>query len=278
MRPALREAILRSAVLDVVTPDHLSRLLSDPAGAALFAELARQHLPAVLEPGGLRYHPQFREFLQHRLREEDPGGGLRPAGRQRRDPRQRGLRRGGGRRPAPGRPARRGRGARRGGRRPACAAAATGARSSRGWAPWARTRPAAARRCARPRSAPCSTTAARPRWRSSSTACWPRARWPSSARSARTSPRGPSGRSTAPGEWAKLLPLLPPRGRSQVAEVMRYLLIAAVAREPTLELPPAALEPDAPPARRAADRAVLPGAASTPPSGWPRWPPPEAGR
>ena len=43
------------------------------------------------------------------------------------------------------------------------------------------------------------------------------------------------------GEWAKLLPLLPPRGRSRVGEVMRYMLVSTVARDAPEELPESAL-------------------------------------
>ena len=43
------------------------------------------------------------------------------------------------------------------------------------------------------------------------------------------------------GEWAKLIPLLPPRGRSRVAEVMRYMLVSSVAREPPEDLAESAL-------------------------------------
>ena len=77
----------------------------------LLDELARLHLPATAEPGVLRYHPQFREFLEHRLTREMPREvpgappGVRPAARGG------GLPRGGrGRAPAK-RPVRRGRGA-----------------------------------------------------------------------------------------------------------------------------------------------------------------------
>jgi DNA-binding SARP family transcriptional activator len=43
------------------------------------------------------------------------------------------------------------------------------------------------------------------------------------------------------GEWAKLVPLLPPRGRSRVGEVMRYMLVSTVARDPPEDLSESAL-------------------------------------
>ena len=240
MRPALREAILRSSVLDVVTPDHLSRLLSDPAGAALFAEVARQHLPAVLEPGGLRYHPQFREFLLHRLHEEAPAevSGLLAANAE--------------------------------------ILASEGYVEEAVDALLQADRPGEAEALAEQ-----AVSGLRRRGDWGKILAWlgaldedaPRRRPPlreaqvrallndrrqaeveelvhgmlASGEVAELGEIRPDIAAWAvwtlhgSGEWAKLLPLLPPRGRSQVAEVMRYLLIAAVAREPTLELPPAAL-------------------------------------
>ena len=43
------------------------------------------------------------------------------------------------------------------------------------------------------------------------------------------------------GEWAKLVPLLPPRGRSRVGEVMRYMLVSTVARDAPEDLAESAL-------------------------------------
>ncbi|MFN8124207.1 MAG: hypothetical protein U0237_17495 [Thermoleophilia bacterium] len=71
--PPEREALLRASVLDVVTPARLGQLLGDPSGERIFQELCRAHLPATVEPGALRFHPRFREFLQHRLRADAPG-------------------------------------------------------------------------------------------------------------------------------------------------------------------------------------------------------------
>lgn len=71
--PALREALLRASVLDVVTPARLGQLLGDPSGDRIFDELCRAHLPATVESGALRFHPRFREFLHHRLRTDAPG-------------------------------------------------------------------------------------------------------------------------------------------------------------------------------------------------------------
>lgn len=68
----LRGALLRTSVLDVVTPARVVQLLDDAAGEGIFDELSRQHLPATAEIGSLRYHPRFREFLLHRLRAESP--------------------------------------------------------------------------------------------------------------------------------------------------------------------------------------------------------------
>lgn len=65
----IRRALLRTAVLDTVTAPRLASLpQEDPP--VLLDELARLHLPATAEPGVLRYHPQFREFLEHRLTRE----------------------------------------------------------------------------------------------------------------------------------------------------------------------------------------------------------------
>ncbi len=67
----IRRALLRTAVLDTVTPLRLERLPREEP-PVLLDELARLHLPATAEPGVLRYHPQFREFLEHRLTREMP--------------------------------------------------------------------------------------------------------------------------------------------------------------------------------------------------------------
>jgi LuxR family maltose regulon positive regulatory protein len=240
LRPPLRRATVRSAVLELVTPDHLARLLHDPAAAALYPELARQHLPAVLEEGGLRYHPQFREFLQHRLREEAPGevSGLlaahaeilasegyieeavdvllqaeRPAAAEGlAEEAVAGLRRRGDWGQILAWTAALGEDAPR--RRPSLRGAQVRAMLND-------RRQAEVEELVHAMLASgevAELAEARP-----DVAAW--AVWTLHGS----------------GEWAKLLPLLPPRGRSAVAEVMRYLLIATVAREPPEDLPPAAL-------------------------------------
>lgn len=70
----VREAVLRSAPLEVVTPGRLATLLGLEDGDDIFARICREHLPGAREPDGLRYHPRFREFLLdrfHRRRPED---------------------------------------------------------------------------------------------------------------------------------------------------------------------------------------------------------------
>ena len=72
LTPRLRRALLRTAVLDTVTEERLARLPHEQPPVVL-EELARLHLPAATGPQGLRHHPQFREFLEYRLRRELPG-------------------------------------------------------------------------------------------------------------------------------------------------------------------------------------------------------------
>jgi ATP/maltotriose-dependent transcriptional regulator MalT/DNA-binding SARP family transcriptional activator len=240
LHPPLREAVLRSAVLDLVTPDHLARLLRDPAAAAHYAEIARQHLPAVLEANGLRYHPQFREFLQHRLREEAPGelsdllaahaeimaseGYIEEAvdvllQADRRDEAEAlaeqavaGLRRRGD------------------WGKILSWLAALGEDAPRRRPP---LREAQVRALLNDRRQAEVEELVHGMLASGEVAELGEVR-PDIAAWAVWTLHGS-------GEWAKLLPLLPPRGRSVVAEVMRYLLIAAVAREPPEELAAAAL-------------------------------------
>lgn len=66
----LRHAALSSAVLHTVDAAGLEALLLVPSGGPLLRALCSHHLPATIEPEGLRYHPRFREFLLSRLREE----------------------------------------------------------------------------------------------------------------------------------------------------------------------------------------------------------------
>jgi DNA-binding SARP family transcriptional activator len=72
LAPELREFLVTTAVLDVVTPEAACHL-----GAASAGELMRQlrdaHLPVVFEtPQAMRCHAQFREYLLNRWRELDP--------------------------------------------------------------------------------------------------------------------------------------------------------------------------------------------------------------
>jgi DNA-binding SARP family transcriptional activator len=72
LSPDLRRAVVRSALLDLVTPGGLESLLGVSNADALYEAICRHHLPATLEPEGLIYHPRFREFLLTMLRREDP--------------------------------------------------------------------------------------------------------------------------------------------------------------------------------------------------------------
>ncbi len=69
----LRRVLLRTSILDVVTPARIAGLFGGSVDGRAFDELCRQHLPATLEDGALRYHPRFREFLRSRLRSDHPG-------------------------------------------------------------------------------------------------------------------------------------------------------------------------------------------------------------
>ena len=113
--PDLRDAVLRSALLEVVTPARLATLLGVPSADEAFTAICRHHLPGTVDAEGLRYHPRFREFLLAELRrgeagdlralrarygrallaEDEAGGGRRRAPGRRRARRGRG--RGGGR-------------------------------------------------------------------------------------------------------------------------------------------------------------------------------------
>ncbi|MCC6831850.1 MAG: hypothetical protein IT200_10940 [Thermoleophilia bacterium] len=70
--PDVRAAVVTGAVLDIVEPQALAVLLDVPSADALYRAILHQHLPATIEPEGLRYHPRFREFLLSLL-EDDPG-------------------------------------------------------------------------------------------------------------------------------------------------------------------------------------------------------------
>lgn len=63
-----REFLIKTSVLDRVTPARAEALGLDGAGERL-AALSRQHLPATWDPGrrAMRCHPRFREYLVKRL-------------------------------------------------------------------------------------------------------------------------------------------------------------------------------------------------------------------
>ncbi len=235
----IRRAMLRTAVLDTVTAPRLAALpQEDPP--VLLDELARLHLPATAEPGVLRYHPQFREFLEHRLARELPGevpGLLESYGRQL---------------------------AAEGYREEAVDVLLQGDRSAEA-----------------EELAESVVTDLRRRGDWGKILAWTEALGESAlrrrpalrevqVRALLNSRRqgeledlvhemlaeGEIGElvESAPdvaawavwalhgsGEWAKLLPLLPPRGRSRVGEVMRYMLVLTVARDAPEDLPESAL-------------------------------------
>lgn len=68
----LRATTLRSSVLDVVTRERLAALVGPEEADAGFDALLREHLPATVDGGAIRFHPRFREFLQHLLARERP--------------------------------------------------------------------------------------------------------------------------------------------------------------------------------------------------------------
>lgn len=70
--PGLREVVLRSALLEVVTAGRLRTLLDLDSADEVFDEICRQHLPGTLGPDGLRYNPRFREFLVSQLGHREP--------------------------------------------------------------------------------------------------------------------------------------------------------------------------------------------------------------
>ena len=71
--PDLRAAVLRSALLEVVTPARLATLLGVPSADEAFTAICRHHLPGTVDAEGLRYHPRFREFLLAELRRGEAG-------------------------------------------------------------------------------------------------------------------------------------------------------------------------------------------------------------
>lgn len=70
--PPLGAVVLRSGILEVVTPAGLRAVLGIQDADRIFASICRHHLPGTIEPDGLRYHPRFREFLRSRLGREHP--------------------------------------------------------------------------------------------------------------------------------------------------------------------------------------------------------------
>ncbi len=70
--PELQSFLVRTSVLDVVTPDHAARVGAVGAGD-LMSRLRAAHLPVVFEsPQTMRCHTRFREYLLDRWRELDP--------------------------------------------------------------------------------------------------------------------------------------------------------------------------------------------------------------
>jgi ATP/maltotriose-dependent transcriptional regulator MalT/DNA-binding SARP family transcriptional activator len=69
----LQRVLLHSSILESVTQTRLTRLFGSGVDVGIFDELCRQHLPATVENGQLRYHPRFREFLEHRFCTDHPG-------------------------------------------------------------------------------------------------------------------------------------------------------------------------------------------------------------
>jgi ATP/maltotriose-dependent transcriptional regulator MalT/DNA-binding SARP family transcriptional activator len=237
--PRLRRALLRTAVLDVVTGERLERLPGERP-PVMIEELARLHLPATAEAHGLRYHPQFREFLDYRLARELPHevpgllgsygrllaeegfleeavdvllrGGLREEAEALAERTVRALRRRGdwskilSWTEALGEEALR----RRPVLREAQVRALLNARRQEELEDLVHEMLATGEVGELVESAP-------------DVAAW--AVWALHGS----------------GEWAKLIPLLPPRGRSRVAEVMRYMLVSSVAREPPEDLAESAL-------------------------------------
>jgi len=67
----LRRAVLRTGVFETVTEDRL-RALPPERPPVTLDELGRLHLPATMHADVLRYHPQFREYLEHRLARDMP--------------------------------------------------------------------------------------------------------------------------------------------------------------------------------------------------------------
>ncbi len=75
----LRDAVVSSAVLDVVTAPGVAAVEGLDARAAqrAFGRIVSHHLPGVREADGFRYHPRFREFLLSLLDGDDPGRAAR---------------------------------------------------------------------------------------------------------------------------------------------------------------------------------------------------------
>ena len=239
LTPRLRRALLRTAVLDMVTGERLERLPRERP-PVMIDELARLHLPATAEPEGLRYHPQFREFLEYRLRRELPDEvpslldsyGRLLAAEGFAEEAVDVLLQGGSRREAE-----------------ALAEGAVRALRRRGdWSKVLSWTEALGEDALR----------RRPVLREAQVRALLNARRQEEVEDLvhEMLATGEVGElvESAPdvaawavwalhgsGEWAKLIPLLPPRGRSRVAEVMRYMLVSSVAREPPEDLAESAL-------------------------------------
>ena len=235
----LRRTLLRTAVLDTVTSERLGRLPNEHP-PVLLDELTRLHLPATTEPGSLRYHPQFREFLEYRLRHEladEVPGLLESYGRL--------LAEEGFLEEAVDTLLQSGR---HDDAEELAERAVTDLRRRGDWEKvigWtAALGESAVRR--------------RPRLREAQVRALLNSRRQEELEDLvhEMLATGEVGDlvESAPdvaawavwslhgsGEWAKLVPLLPPHGRSQVAEAMRYMLVSSVAREPPADLGEAAL-------------------------------------
>src|SRR6185437_3648842 len=73
LSPGEREFLVRTSLVDEITPDVVSALDEGDAFEVM-ATLRRRHLPAVWSPDGtsLRLHTRFREYLQELLRRRGP--------------------------------------------------------------------------------------------------------------------------------------------------------------------------------------------------------------
>jgi len=239
LTPRLRRALLRTAVLNEVTENRLERLTGESPPVRL-DELARLHLPATTEPGIVRYHPQFQEFLEYRLRRDLPDqvpSLLRTYGRM--------LAEEGFLEEAVDTLLL---GGHHGEAEPIAQDAVKALRRRGDWTKilsWTEAfgDPVLRRR---------------PRLREAQVRALLNSRRQEALEDLvhemlATGEIGELGQSDpdaaawavwalhGSGEWAKLIPLLPPQGKSRVAESMRYMLVSSVARDPPAEVPESAL-------------------------------------